>query len=71
MRLQDHQPGATKPNRQHELVRCGLADVHLARGKLSELSIAQMTNEKWGLALTHLVDGNPGSGEARGLSALA
>jgi hypothetical protein len=71
MRLQDHQPGTTKPNRQHELVSGGLTDMHLALVKLSELSIAQMTNEKWGLALTDLADGNPGCGEARNLAALA
>jgi hypothetical protein len=71
MQLQNHQPGTAKPNRQHELVRRGLADVHLTRAKLGELSIAQMTNEKGSLALTHLVDRNPGSGEACGLSALA
>jgi hypothetical protein len=45
--------------------------MQLALTKFGKLGIAQMTNEKWGLALTYLIDRNPGSGEARNLAALA
>jgi len=45
--------------------------MQLALTKFGKLSVAQMTNEKWGLALTYLIDRNPGSGEARNLAALA